>query len=72
MLPAKTPGDTEWFRHDRFGMFIHWGLYSMPSRHEWVKTNERISEEKYDKYFKYFNPTSTTRRSGRVRLVPRV
>ena len=52
----KTPGDTEWFRHDRFGMFIHWGLYAMPSRHEWVKNHECIPEEKYDKYFKYFNP----------------
>ncbi len=52
----KTPGNTEWFTHDRFGMFIHWGLYAMPARHEWVKTNEKISEEKYDKYFKYFNP----------------
>ncbi len=52
----KTPGDTAWFRHDRFGMFIHWGLYSMPARHEWVKTNEKIPEEKYEKYFRYFNP----------------
>ena len=52
----KTPGDTAWFRHDRFGMFIHWGLYAMPARHEWVKTNERIPEEKYDKYFQYFDP----------------
>ena len=52
----KTPGDTEWFVHDRFGMFIHWGLYSMPARHEWVKSREEIPEEKYDKYFKYFNP----------------
>lgn len=52
----KTPGDTEWFRHDRFGMFIHWGLYSMPARHEWIKRREYITEEKYDKYFKYFDP----------------
>ena len=52
----KTPGDTAWFRHDRFGMFIHWGLYAMPARHEWVKTHEFITEEKYDLYFKYFNP----------------
>ncbi len=51
-----TPGDTSWFTHDRFGMFIHWGLYAMPARHEWVKTYEKISEEHYDKYFKYFNP----------------
>ncbi len=52
----KTKGDTEWFVESRFGMFIHFGLYSLPARHEWVKTNERISEEKYDKYFKYFDP----------------
>ncbi len=55
-VTRKTPGDTSWFTHDRFGMFIHWGLYSMPARHEWVKTREAISEEKYDKYFKYFDP----------------
>ena len=41
----KTPGDTAWFTHDRFGMFIHWGLYAQPARHEWVKTREKISEE---------------------------
>ena len=55
-ITRKTPGDTAWFRHDRFGMFIHWGLYSMPARHEWIKNYECIPEEKYDKYFKYFNP----------------
>ena len=55
-VTKKTPGDTAWFTHDRFGMFIHWGLYSLPARHEWIKTREKISEEKYDKYFKHFNP----------------
>lgn len=55
-VTKKTPGDTSWFVHDRFGMFIHWGLYAMPGRHEWIKNKERIPEEKYDKYFKYFNP----------------
>lgn len=55
-MTRKTPGDTAWFTHDRFGMFIHWGLYAMPARHEWIKNYECIPEEKYDKYFKYFNP----------------
>ncbi len=55
-VTRKTPGDTAWFTHDRFGMFIHWGLYAMPGRHEWVKTNEKIPEEHYDLYFKYFDP----------------
>ena len=52
----KTPGNTDWFVRDRFGMFIHFGLYAMPARHEWVKSREFIPEEKYDVYFRNFNP----------------
>ena len=52
----RTPGDTEWFVHDRFGLFIHFGLYAMPARHEWVKQREMTPEDKYDLYFKHFNP----------------
>lgn len=55
-VTKKTPGDTKWFTHDRFGMFIHWGLYSMPARNEWIKSWEKIPEEKYQKYFDYFDP----------------
>jgi len=55
-IRRPSPGDTEWFVKDRFGMFIHWGLYSMPARHEWIKNMEMIPEEKYDKYFRYFDP----------------
>ena len=55
-VTRKTPGDTVWFRHDRFGMFIHWGLYAMPARHEWIKHYECIPEEKYQKYFERFDP----------------
>lgn len=54
--PQPTSGDTSWFTHDRFGMFIHWGLYALPARHEWIKQREEISDEAYDKYFRYFNP----------------
>ncbi|HLF33743.1 MAG TPA: alpha-L-fucosidase [Cyclobacteriaceae bacterium] len=45
-----------WWRHDRFGMFIHWGLYALPARHEWVKNRERMTNESYQKYFENFNP----------------
>ena len=38
----------------RFGMFIHWGLYAMPARHEWVENREQITNEKYQKYFQRF------------------
>jgi alpha-L-fucosidase len=52
-----STADTTWFTHDRFGLFIHWGLYALPARHEWVKNNEQITNEVYDsKYFKHFEP----------------
>ena len=55
-ITKKTDGDTAWFEHDRFGMFIHFGLYSAAARHEWIKTKETISDEEYDKYFRHFDP----------------
>ncbi len=45
-----------WWVNDRFGMFIHWGLYALPARHEWVKNQERLTDEAYQKYFDNFNP----------------
>ena len=39
----KTPGDTAWFINDRFGMFLHFGLYALPARHEWIKTRELMT-----------------------------
>jgi len=51
-----TPGDTRWFTHDRFGLFIHWGLYALPARHEWIKHNEEIPDAEYEKYFRHFDP----------------
>ena len=52
----KTPGNTEWFVNDRFGMFIHFGLYSLAARHEWVMNYEETPQAEYDLYFKNFNP----------------
>ena len=45
-----------WWINDRFGMFIHWGLYALPARHEWVKNRERLTNEQYQGYFDHFNP----------------
>ncbi|WP_028545690.1 alpha-L-fucosidase [Paenibacillus taiwanensis] len=47
---------TQWFTHDRFGLFIHWGLYAIPARGEWVRNNERMTNEDYEPYFEQFNP----------------
>lgn len=47
---------TEWFMKDRFGMFIHWGLYAIPGRGEWVHSDEQITQKEYQKYFEEWNP----------------
>lgn len=56
-LPLRpTTGDSSWFVDARFGMFIHWGLYALPARHEWVKQHEKLTNEQYQKYFDHFDP----------------
>ncbi len=58
--PEETESEREarmrWWTEARFGMFIHWGLYALPARHEWVQNRERITEEDYRKYYEHFNP----------------
>ena len=59
-LPAETleakAQRMKWWTDARFGMFIHFGLYAMPARHEWVRHHERITNEDYEKYFQRFDP----------------
>ncbi|GHT23747.1 alpha-L-fucosidase [Bacteroidia bacterium] len=54
--PKQKADRMAWWTHDRFGMFIHWGTYSLAARHEWVKNNEKISDADYQKYFEHFDP----------------
>ena len=46
----------EWFDAARFGMFIHWGVYSMAARYTWVKSHEKMTDEEYDRYVRHFDP----------------
>ena len=63
-LPRRLFSETDaqktqrlaWWTHDRFGMFIHFGLYAVPARHEWVKSIEGMTDEQYDRYLPRFNP----------------
>lgn len=41
--------DMKWFRDAKFGMFIHWGLYSIVGKGEWVMFNQRIDVDEYAK-----------------------
>jgi alpha-L-fucosidase len=45
-----------WWREATFGMFIHWGLYSILGRGEWVMNRENIPLEEYEKLALKFNP----------------
>lgn len=58
LQPRATRGDSDWFVQARFGLFIHWGLYSLAARHEWVQSREEIPPAVYrQRYFSRFNPT---------------
>ncbi|HZX28999.1 MAG TPA: alpha-L-fucosidase, partial [Telluria sp.] len=45
-----------WWRGARFGMFIHWGLYAIPGRGEWVQWDEQIPLKEYAKLTQQFKP----------------
>lgn len=47
----------ERFQDDKFGVFIHWGVYSLLGRGEWVMNNEQITPADYEPNAKRFNPT---------------
>ncbi len=66
MLAAAQPSQpplpqdqrTQWFRDAKFGMFIHWGPYSVLGRHEWARNLFQIPQAEYDKYARAFNPVN--------------
>jgi alpha-L-fucosidase len=48
--------DNNWFDDARFGMFIHWGVYALAARGEWLKSDKKMTDKEYEKYVKFFNP----------------
>ena len=47
-VEASRAERMRWWREARFGMFVHWGLYSQLGRHEWVMNRERIPLKDYE------------------------
>ena len=45
-----------WWRDARFGMFVHYGLYSQEGRHEWLQSFENVPKEEYEEFAKTFDP----------------
>jgi alpha-L-fucosidase len=58
----------EWFNEARFGMFIHWGLYSLLERGEWVMFCERIPVKEYSKLTRRFHPPRSFKVESWVKL----
>ena len=46
----------KWWQDAKFGMFIHWGLYSIEGKGEWAMFNNKIPAEEYAKLADKFNP----------------
>lgn len=63
---VKEPDRMDWWREARFGLFIHWGLYSIPAGEwkgrtdhaEWIRESAQIPLEQYDKFVSQFNPVN--------------
>jgi len=55
-VAAERVAAREWFRDAKFGMFIHWGVYSQLGRGEWVMENARIPVGRYEWLASAFNP----------------
>ncbi|HLJ45359.1 MAG TPA: alpha-L-fucosidase [Bryobacteraceae bacterium] len=53
----------KWWHDARFGMFIHWGLYSVVGRHEWVMEDEGIPVAEYEELAKRFTPKKNAARA---------
>ncbi len=47
----------DWFENARFGMFIHWGVYSVLGDGEWVMNNRKMTVAEYEKLPPQFDPT---------------
>ena len=65
---ASNLAAREWFQDARFGMFVHWGVYSLLGDGEWVMNNRKIPIADYEKLPRAFNPIEfDAARMGRAR-----
>jgi alpha-L-fucosidase len=65
LIPAIQKAETKehrdsrmaWWREARFGMFIHWGIYSVPAHGEWYMYHKKVPVATYAAFARQFNPT---------------
>ena len=56
LVPPERVAARTWFRDAKFGMFIHWGVYSQLGEGEWVMQNRGITVDHYEWLASAFNP----------------
>ena len=56
--------NVKWFTDAKYGMIIHWGLYSIPGRGEWVRSDEQMPEEEYLPFFETFTAKDFAQKTG--------
>ncbi|MGE5325895.1 MAG: alpha-L-fucosidase [Deltaproteobacteria bacterium] len=56
-LPTNETPQQIWFQDAKFGMFIHWGVYSVLGDGEWVMNQRKMTVAEYEKLPPQFNPT---------------
>ena len=66
--PAQHDAGMAWWREAKFGMFIHWGVYSVPAGYyhgkpvkgagEWIMNHGKIPMSEYQQFAKEFDPTN--------------
>ncbi|HEY0008498.1 MAG TPA: alpha-L-fucosidase [Tepidisphaeraceae bacterium] len=54
--PLAAGKHLDWWLNARFGMSLHWGLYSIPGRGEWIRSSERLTIEQCQPFFDTFSP----------------
>ena len=72
--PAPTAADEKqaatrearmaWWHQAKFGMFTHWGLYSVIGQHEWAKENEGVPLSQYELLARHFHPKPNAAATG--------
>src|SRR5215831_12816181 len=55
-VPPERLAAREWFRDAKFGMFVHWGVYSQLGQGEWVMQNRSMQVDTYERLASTFNP----------------
>jgi alpha-L-fucosidase len=56
VVPRERAAARQWFQDAKFGMFIHWGVYSLLGQGEWVMQNRSIPVSSYEWLASTFNP----------------